>query len=162
LSVANDHAILPIAFRLYLPEDWAEDSGRRSKAGVPADIVFKTKPQIALDQIRAAQADGVPDGVVLADAGYGINTAFRTALTKMGRTYVVGIQSSARLWSSGACCIETFGNVFGRWISFDHAIRTNFARPSWFIRLRDLTAIATSVARRASWRDFKVSPMTRL
>ena len=61
-SVANDHAILPIAFRLYPPEDWAEDSGRRSKAGVPADIVFKTKPQIALDQIRAAQADGVPDG----------------------------------------------------------------------------------------------------
>jgi len=67
----------------------------------PEDIVFKTKPQIALDQIRVAQAEGVPDGVVLADAGYRINTAFRTALTKMGLTYVVGIQSSARLWSSG-------------------------------------------------------------
>ena len=101
LSVANDHASLPIAFRLYLPEDWAKDSGRRSKAGVPEDVVFKTKPQIALDQIRVAQAEGVPAGVVLADAGYGINTAFRTALTKMGLTYVVGIQSSARLWSSG-------------------------------------------------------------
>ena len=101
LSVANDHASLPIAFRLYLPEDWAKDSGRRSKAGVPEDVVFKTKPQIALDQIRVAQAEGVPAGVVLADAGYGINTAFRTALMKMGLTYVVGIQSSARLWSSG-------------------------------------------------------------
>jgi hypothetical protein len=40
--------------------------------------------------------------------------------------------------------------------------RTDIARPSWFIRLRDLMAIATSVARRVSWRDFKVSPMTRL
>ena len=101
LSVANDHASLPIAFRLYLPEDWAKNSGRRSKAGVPEDVVFKTKPQIALDQIRVAQAEGVPAGVVFADAGYGINTAFRTALMKMGLTYVVGIQSSARLWSSG-------------------------------------------------------------
>jgi SRSO17 transposase len=47
---------------------------------VPEDVVFKTKPQIALDQIRAARAEGVPEGVVLADAGYGINTAFRAAL----------------------------------------------------------------------------------
>lgn len=101
LSVANDHASLPIAFQLYLPADWAGDSARRRKAGVPEDIVFKTKPRIALDQIRAARAEGVSEGVVLADAGYGINTAFRTALTQMGLTYVVGIQSSARLWSPG-------------------------------------------------------------
>ena len=101
MSIANDHDSLPIAFRLYLPEDWAEDAERRRKAGVPEAITFKTKPQIALDQIRAAQTDGVPEGVVLADAGYGINTAFRGALTKMCLTYVVGIQSSARLWSSG-------------------------------------------------------------
>ena len=101
LSVANDHASLPIAFQLYLPEDWAGDSARRRKAGVPEDIVFKTKPRLALDQIRAARADGVSEGVVLADAGYGINTAFRTGLTQMGLTYVVGIQSSARLWSPG-------------------------------------------------------------
>jgi len=64
--------------------------------------VFKTKPQIALDQIRAARAEGVPEGVVLADAGYGINTAFRAALTRMGLTYVVGVQSSVRLWPPGA------------------------------------------------------------
>lgn len=44
LSVANDHASLPIAFRLYLPEDWAKDSARRQKTGVLEDIVFKTKP----------------------------------------------------------------------------------------------------------------------
>ena len=64
--------------------------------------MFKTKPQIALDQIKAARAGGVPEGVVLADAGYGINTAFRTALTRMGLTYVVGIQSSAQLWPPGS------------------------------------------------------------
>ena len=102
LSVTNEHASLPIAFRLYLPEDWAADPVRRARAGVPEDVVFKTKPQIALDQIRAARAEGVPEGVVLADAGYGINTAFRTALTRMGLTYVVGIQSSAQLWPPGS------------------------------------------------------------
>jgi len=102
LTVANEHASLPIAFRLYLPEDWAADPVRRARAGVPEDIAFKTKPQIALDQIKAARADGVPEGVVLADAGYGINTAFRTALTRMGLTYVVGIQSSAQLWRPGS------------------------------------------------------------
>ena len=87
LSVANEQASLPIAFRLYLPEDWAADPVRRAKAGVPEDVVFKTKPQIALDQIKAARAEGVPEGVVLAEPGYGINTAFRTALTRMGLTY---------------------------------------------------------------------------
>ena len=102
LSVANEHASLPIAFRLYLPEDWAADPVRRARAGVPEDVVFKTKPQIALDQIRAARAEGVPEGVVLADAGYGINTALRAALTRMGLTYVVGVQLSVRLWPPGA------------------------------------------------------------
>src|SRR5438093_11512847 len=54
LSVANDHASLPIAYQLYLPEVWANDLERRAKAGVPEDVVFRTKPEIALDQIRAA------------------------------------------------------------------------------------------------------------
>ncbi|MBV8439782.1 MAG: IS701 family transposase [Hyphomicrobiales bacterium] len=102
LSAANEHASPPIGFRLYLPEDWAVDPVRRARAGVPEDVVFKTKPQIALDQIKAARAEGVPEGVVLADAGYGINTTFRMALTRMGLTYVVGIQSSARLWPPGS------------------------------------------------------------
>jgi hypothetical protein len=58
LSVANEHASLPIAYRLYLPEAWAKDIVRRRKAGVPDDIAFQTKPRIALEQIRAALAVG--------------------------------------------------------------------------------------------------------
>ena len=101
LSVANDHASLPVAWRLYLPEGWANDPARRAKAGVPEDVVFRTKPEIALDQIRTALSAGVPSGVVLADAGYGIDTAFRSGLTAMGLSYIVGIQSSTSLWSPG-------------------------------------------------------------
>src|SRR5262245_46788248 len=69
LSIANHHASLPIAYRLYLPQAWIEDAERRRKARIPEAVTFKTKPEIALDQIRAACAAGVPKGVVLMDAG---------------------------------------------------------------------------------------------
>jgi hypothetical protein len=58
-----------VAYRLYLPKEWAEDPARRAKAGVPEAIAFATKPMIALAQIEAALAADVPQGVVLADAG---------------------------------------------------------------------------------------------
>jgi SRSO17 transposase len=101
LSVANDYASLPIAYQLYLPEPWAGDPARRHKAGVPDDIAFQTKPQIALGQIRAALLASVPRAVVLADAGYGVDTGFRDGITALGLRYVVGIQSSTTLWPPG-------------------------------------------------------------
>ncbi len=101
LSLASDSASLPIALRLYLPETWASDDDRREKAGIPDEIVFQTKPQIALDQIRQALADGVQQGVVLADAGYGNDTAFRNGLSTLGLAYVVGVQGSTAVWAPG-------------------------------------------------------------
>ena len=101
LSVASDQASLPIAFHLYLPESWASDTERRRKAGVPDEIQFKTKPQIALDQLRQAVADSVPQGVVLADAGYGNDTAFRRGVSELGLAYVVGVQGSMAVWAPG-------------------------------------------------------------
>ena len=84
LSLANHHASLPVAYRLYLPEDWAEDSKRRRKTGVPEDVGFKTKPEIALEQIEAACKAGLPRGVVLMDAGYGCNTDLRAGVSALG------------------------------------------------------------------------------
>ena len=101
LSVANDHASLPIAWRLYLPEAWAGDAERRAKAGVPEGVGFETKTAIALGQLRQAQADGVPSGVVLGDAGYGVETDFRSGVGGLGLAYVLGVQSSASLWPPG-------------------------------------------------------------
>ena len=69
LSIANHHASLPAAYRLYLPKEWATDRPRRRKAGVPKEVTFKTKPAIALDQLRWACAADLPRGVVLMDAG---------------------------------------------------------------------------------------------
>jgi SRSO17 transposase len=101
LSLANHHMSLPIAYRLYLPEDWAKDAERRAKAHVPKHVKFKTKPQIALAQIEAALAAGVAKGVVLADAGYGSNGGFRAGLARLGLSYVVGAPSTLLVWPPG-------------------------------------------------------------
>ena len=84
LSVGNGHASLPVAYQMYLPESWAKDAERRAKAGVPEDVVFKTKPQIALEQIKWAVAAGLPRGVVQADAAYGVEARFRMRLAELG------------------------------------------------------------------------------
>src|SRR5215210_3083664 len=89
LSVATWSSSLPIAYRLYLPDVWASDKERRKQAGVPEDIEFQTKPQIALDQIRNAVNDAVPRGVVVADAAYGTDGRFRSALTELELEYIV-------------------------------------------------------------------------
>lgn len=99
LSLASARGSLPIAFRLYLPEEWAKDKARRKKAGVPAEIEFATKPQIALEQIRAAKAAGIPVGIVLADAAYGTSIDFREGLSELGLKYCVGVQPATTVWT---------------------------------------------------------------
>ena len=97
VSIANHHASLPIAYQLYLPQAWAEDKKRRAKAHVPAAIEFKTKPQIALEQLRAAHEAGVPPGVVQMDASYGSNRALRDGITALGLTYAAAIVPTVKV-----------------------------------------------------------------
>jgi SRSO17 transposase len=101
LSLANRDASLPVAYRLYLPEDWVTDQVRRCKAKIPEAIAFQNKPQIALEQIKAARAAGLPEGVVLMDAGYGNDTTLRTQITALGIRYVAGIGPSTSVWAPG-------------------------------------------------------------
>jgi SRSO17 transposase len=101
LSIANHQTSLPIAYRLYLPEIWANDPARREQAHVPEGVEFRTKPQIALSQIEAAMKDGVARGIVLADAAYGSDGAFRAGVTALGLTYAVGVQSTLSVWPPG-------------------------------------------------------------
>jgi len=97
LSIANHHGSLPIAYRLYLPKAWADDAERRNKAHVPEEITFKTKPQIALAQMRAALAAGVARGVVLMDASYGTNAALRSSISALALTYVAAIVPTVKV-----------------------------------------------------------------
>ena len=101
LSLANHEASLPVAYRLYLPEDWAKDQARRRKAKVPETIAFQTKPEIALEQIKAARAAGLPAGVVLMDAGYGNDTRLRREVTALSMSYVAGIGPNTSVWAPG-------------------------------------------------------------
>jgi SRSO17 transposase len=102
LSIANHAASLPVAYRLYLPQAWAEDGARRDKAGVPSDIGFKTKPEIALEQLRWACEAGVPRGVALMDVAYGNDSRLRAGMTVLGLRYVAGIQPNTLMWPSDA------------------------------------------------------------
>ena len=101
LSLANRHASLPVAYRLYLPQDWTMDCERRRKSGVPEEIGFQTKPEIALAQIEAAHKAGLPRGVVLMDAGYGCNTELRAGVSALELSYVAGILPQTSVWASG-------------------------------------------------------------
>jgi len=101
LSLSTGEASLPVAWQLYLPEVWTQDKKRRASTGIPAEIRFQTKPEIALQQIRAAVDRELPKAPVLADAAYGNDTGFREGITELGLRYVVGIQSSVSAWPPG-------------------------------------------------------------
>jgi SRSO17 transposase len=101
LSLSTAEASLPIAWRLYLPEVWSQDKKRRKATGIPEDIGFQTKPEIALQQIQAAVHRKIPPAPVLADAAYGNDTKFREGITESGLLYAVGIQSSTTVWKPG-------------------------------------------------------------
>jgi SRSO17 transposase len=114
LSLATSEASLPVAWQLYLPEAWAADAARRQSAKVPAEVVFQTKPEIALGQIEAAQGEGLAEGVVLADAGYGNSSAFRDGLAELGLEFVVGVSGPATVWPQGMTPVVPTGRGRGR------------------------------------------------
>src|SRR5882724_5557552 len=101
LSIANHDASLPVTYRLYLPEAWTKDRARRKKAWVPKEVKFKTKPEIALEQIRWACEAGLPRGVALMDAAYGNDSRLRAGMTELGVLYAASILPNTLMWRSG-------------------------------------------------------------
>jgi SRSO17 transposase len=101
VSLANAAVSVPCAYRLYLPESWAESRPRRREARIPPEVTFRTKWQIAIEQLDELLADQLPRAPVVADSGYGDTTAFREALTARGLPYMVGIKGETSLWPPG-------------------------------------------------------------
>lgn len=121
LAVATDHDTVPIDIDLYLPAAWADDATRRDAARIPTDLPFRTKAEIALAQLRAAHADGVPLGdLVLADADYGRSAAFRDGITELGLAYAVSVPASQHVWDAAGVWVAPMtaaayaGNLSGR------------------------------------------------
>jgi len=101
VSVATSHASLPVVYRLYVPQEWVADRARRTRAGIPEEVAFQTKPEIALEQLSALTKTDTPKGVVLADAGYGNDSEFRRGVRSLNLSYVLGIQKSTKVWPPG-------------------------------------------------------------
>ena len=102
LSLATTEGSLPLDWRLYLPKEWTDDKARCQRAGVPREVAFATKGEIAWAQIEAALEAG-PDagiarGTVLMDAGYGDEAALRDRLSERELVYAVGIRPATAVW----------------------------------------------------------------
>ncbi len=98
LSLATEDGSLPRSYWLYLPEEWAEDKARRKGAGVPKEVVFATKGELARAKIEGALAAGIPRGPVLMDAAYGDQAALRDWLSAQELVYAVGIRPATAVW----------------------------------------------------------------
>jgi len=159
LSVSTGNSSLPIAWRSYLPEVWCQDAERCRKAGVAEGVTFQTKPDLALQQIRQAIERQVSVGVVLADAGYGKGTQFRTALTQIGLTYVVGIESNATVWKPGQQPLPAPERKPGRGATPKRLQRSADHQP---ISVKPLALrLPSSAWKEIGWRNFALSVRRR-
>jgi len=98
IHLVSENGNAPLGWRLYLPESWAEDKQRRQEAGIPAEIAFVPKWQLALEIIDQMRSWGLPDRIVLADAGYGESTEFRESLEQRQLRYAVGVGPQVGVW----------------------------------------------------------------
>lgn len=86
--------------RLFLPEEWAADRARREEAGVPDSVVFRSKPELALEMVQQAVARSTPFRWVTADSVYGDSPTFVQGVRGLGKWYVVDTSADARVWLS--------------------------------------------------------------
>src|SRR5262245_28961301 len=103
LSYASVRGRALVDRRVYLPKSWTEDRSRCTAAGIPADVEFATKPDLALQMVAEAVAAGVPAAWVAADEAYGDNGAFRAGVAKLGLGYVLAVSCTHRIpaWPGG-------------------------------------------------------------
>ena len=146
LTLARKEVPVPIALRLYLPEDWAQDEARRAAAKVPESVTFEPKGDIALAQIDAALADDVRFGIVLADAGYGSSAEFRAGLTQRGLRWAVGVQPTQKVYPAD--------------VTFDMPANPPVGRPAKYAKpsvpsvsvVQMIDTLGPKALRRCSWR----------
>ena len=122
--VSNGEIAAPVAGRLYLPQKWADDRARREAVGVPPEITFQTKPEIAAELIRQVLADGVPPAPVLGDEVYGASSELRAQLRRSDLEYML--------------------NAGGDLLAWVKPVKTRFAKKYWDVA--DDQPAATSLA----------------
>jgi SRSO17 transposase len=149
LQYATAQEVFALDAQLYLPEEWGSDRDRLNAAGVPADIGYRPKWQIALELLRRAQANGL-SGTVLADSAYGDVTEFRQALDGAGWPYCVGISSTLKVVAAD----HDFGQVppyrgQGRPPTRPEKVRAGARAPS----VKEWALARAKEFRRVTWRE---------
>lgn len=114
LTYFNRRAYTFLDRRLYLPEDWCTDGERRREAQVPDDVTFKTKPQLALEMLEHAWAQGVPMAWVTGDEVYGDAPYLRDAIAGAGKRYVLAVSSTTPVWQERPPVEEPAKGPLGR------------------------------------------------
>jgi len=106
VTLASGEVPLMVGLRLFLPEIWTSDPARMNRARVPTDRqAFRSKPEIAIDEIDRVRSAGVRFGCVLADAGYGLSAPFRHALSERGLRWAVGIPRHQKVYPADVALI---------------------------------------------------------
>lgn len=176
LVVATRSEHVPIDFALYLPKAWTDDPLRRREAAIPDDVVFKTKPELALDMMKRAVADKIPGEVVLADAAYGDSHAFRASVRELGLDYAVATRAGTLVYlldvkgrkSSGAIAVGNVGGYLGatafRKYTWRHGTREKLSSRFCFRRVKVAHDDGTEIAEREpmwlviEWPDGEAKP----
>ena len=99
LDLGTEESSTPLDWALYLPEEWINDPVRREEAGVPEEITFKTKTELAVDLIDEVKAWGLQGRLVLADSAYGDDYEFRQGLRVRELDYVVQVRGDLTAWT---------------------------------------------------------------
>ena len=131
LSIATPQDHVPVDFELYLPTSWAGDPDRRAEARIPDDVVFQTKPQLALAMLRRAVEANLRRGTVLADEGYGNAAEFRTGCRKLGLDYAVAVSATTRVWLVDALSRRHGDPLAARELAQRLAADRGFRRYTW-------------------------------
>jgi SRSO17 transposase len=106
LTLARGEVRVMVGLRLFLPESWINDPARLRRARVPEDRqIFRSKPEIAVEEIDRIRAAGVRFGCVLADAGYGLSAPFRQALSVRGLRWAVGITRQQKVYPADVALV---------------------------------------------------------
>ena len=112
LTLAQGDVPVPVALRLFLPDEWVEDAARCARAGVPdAAILPRSKGEIALAELDRVRAAGVRFGCVLADAGYGTSAEFRHGLGARGLRWAVGIARNQKVYDRDVQLVPPIGRA---------------------------------------------------
>jgi SRSO17 transposase len=99
VHAVGSEGTVPLGWALYLSEEWCEDAGRRRRAKIPEEVVFKTKPELAVELVERAAGWELAKAPILGDCAYGKNTELRERLDDAELEYVLSVSEELSVFA---------------------------------------------------------------